>query len=112
MSSLPSASEEESLGPPIKPPSGDALEAVSFPKSIVLDDGTEVPVGLPPGMDPEQAKLAVAYLQQNPMLAKNAARRAERLMTSPGMAQQMMHMQVLFSKTLVEFQNRTADMCY
>jgi len=43
-----------------------ASEAPNFPKTVVLSDGSEIPVGLPEGVDPEQAKLAVEYLKQNP----------------------------------------------
>ena len=89
------SAEDESLGPPIKPQSGDVIiEATDFPRSVRLDDGTEIPVGLPPGVDPEQAKLAVAYLKQNPFLAKNAVRHAERLAQTPAMARQLQQMQV------------------
>lgn len=83
--------EEDSLGPPVKPKSG---ETEDFPKSLFLDDGTEVPVGLPPGVDPEQAKLALEYLKQNPVLAKNAVRHADALARNPGMSAQLAQMQV------------------
>lgn len=85
--------EDERLGPPIKPKSGEEQDG-EFPKRVMLEDGTEVPVGLPPGVDPEHAKMALEYLKQNPVLAKNAVRHADKLVKSPEMANQFTQMQV------------------
>ncbi|KAK9830304.1 hypothetical protein WJX72_010886 [[Myrmecia] bisecta] len=60
---------------------------------ISLPDGTQVPVGLPPGMDPALAKQVIEYLQQNPEAAKQSYAQAQQILKNPEMAQQLVHMQ-------------------
>eukprot|EP01026_Neomeris_dumetosa_P001159 TRINITY_DN102887_c0_g1_i2.p1 TRINITY_DN102887_c0_g1~~TRINITY_DN102887_c0_g1_i2.p1 ORF type:complete len:260 (-),score=65.54 TRINITY_DN102887_c0_g1_i2:263-1042(-) len=65
------------------------------PKPITLPDGTKVPVGLPPGVDPAQAEAVVNYLQSNPEAAKAAFAQAQELMKDPVMAQQLVQAQIM-----------------
>eukprot|EP01024_Parvocaulis_polyphysoides_P040942 TRINITY_DN373_c0_g1_i1.p1 TRINITY_DN373_c0_g1~~TRINITY_DN373_c0_g1_i1.p1 ORF type:complete len:295 (-),score=62.20 TRINITY_DN373_c0_g1_i1:179-958(-) len=65
------------------------------PKPITMPDGTQIPVGLPPGVDPAQAEAVANYLQQNPEAAKAALAQAQELMKDPVMAQQIVQAQVM-----------------
>eukprot|EP00210_Caulerpa_lentillifera_P008349 g7963.t1 len=95
--------EDEQLGPPIKPKSGGLDD--EFPKSITLENGTELPVGLPPDVDPDQAKLALEYLKTNPVLAEQALHRADKLLQYPQMAMDLQRMQEHMSENK-EYQDR------
>ncbi|KAG2453934.1 hypothetical protein HYH02_002137 [Chlamydomonas schloesseri] len=53
---------------------------------VTLEDGTEVPIKIPPGMPAAQAQALVAYLKSNPAAAKAAYEHAQKVMKTPGMA--------------------------
>lgn len=50
----------------------------------------QIPIKIPEGMPPVQAKALVAYLQQNPDVAKKAHEQAQHMLKTPGMAQAFM----------------------
>lgn len=53
-----------------------------------------MPVGLPPGMDPEQAKVVVEFMKNNPEFAMKTVQQMEQLMKNPSKAQSLIQMQV------------------
>uniref|UniRef100_A0A7R9VDV6 Uncharacterized protein n=1 Tax=Chlamydomonas euryale TaxID=1486919 RepID=A0A7R9VDV6_9CHLO len=53
---------------------------------ITLEDGTKIPYKIPANMPPVQAQALVAYLQQNPEVAKKAHEQAQAMLKTPGMA--------------------------
>ncbi|KAK9796645.1 hypothetical protein WJX73_007965 [Symbiochloris irregularis] len=63
-------------------------------EAITLEDGTQMPVGLPPGMDPGMARELVEYLRKNPEMAKHTYNEAQRLLqANPSMATQLPQLQ-------------------
>lgn len=62
----------------------------------------QVPVGLPPGMDPEQAKLVVEFMKKNPEFAMQTVQQMEQLMKNPAKAQSLIRMQVFLKIKLKE----------
>lgn len=54
--------------------------------NVTLEDGTEVPIKIPPGMPPAQAQMLVQYLKSNPAAAKAAYDQAQMMLKTPGMA--------------------------
>ncbi|GBF96449.1 hypothetical protein Rsub_09248 [Raphidocelis subcapitata] len=56
---------------------------------ITLEDGSQIPVKIPPGMSSEQAVAVLDYLKSNPEAAKAAFQQAQAVMARPGMAQAM-----------------------
>ncbi|KAI8473716.1 MAG: flagellar associated protein [Monoraphidium minutum] len=63
-----------------------------IPQFITLEDGSQVPIKIPPGMPAEQAAAVVEYLTSNPAAAKAAFEQAQRVMrASPAMAAAMMN---------------------
>jgi len=99
MSGEPAASPapvEQAEARPIKPRS--TLESdAAFPKLISLQDGTQIPVGLPPGIDPAQAKKAIEFLKANPEYAQHTMKQFSRVLQNPAMAQQMFRTQAMMS---------------
>jgi len=53
--------------------------AAGIPKTIELEDGTVIPVGLPPGVSAEQAQQVIAFLRANPELAKQTANNVKQM---------------------------------
>lgn len=51
---------------------------------------SQVPIGLPPGVDPALAQQAIEYLRAHPEEAKKAVEDAQRLLRNPNMANEMM----------------------
>eukprot|EP00877_Chromochloris_zofingiensis_P007586 jgi/Chrzof1/3080/Cz12g11010.t1 len=60
---------------------------------IKLEDGTEIPVKIPPGMSTEQAQGVVDFLKSNPQAAKAAWDQAQGMLKTPGFANAMVNMQ-------------------
>lgn len=60
---------------------------------ITLEDGTQVPVRIPPGMPKEQAEGIIAYLKANPEAAKAAWQQAQAIMQNPGLSNAFINMQ-------------------
>ncbi|KIY94695.1 hypothetical protein MNEG_13268 [Monoraphidium neglectum] len=55
---------------------------------ITLEDGSQIPIKVPPGMPADQALAVVEYLKNNPEAAKQAWQQAQMVMrTMPGAAQ-------------------------
>lgn len=81
---------------PIKPKSTLDSEA-AFPKTITLKDGSVIPVGLPPGLDPNHGKMALEFLKANPEYAQNTVKQVDRIMQNPAMAQQIFRMQAMMA---------------
>lgn len=52
---------------------------------ITLEDGTQVPIKIPPGMPPQQAQQLVEFLRSNPEAAKAALAQAQSIMGSSGL---------------------------
>ncbi|KAF6255784.1 flagellar associated protein [Scenedesmus sp. NREL 46B-D3] len=73
-------------------PTGKELP-IAFAQHITLQDGTQVPVKIPPGMPAEQAQGIMAYLQANPEAAKAAWAQAQSLLATPGLANAFVNMQ-------------------
>ncbi|GFR48770.1 hypothetical protein Agub_g10591 [Astrephomene gubernaculifera] len=55
-------------------------------QTVTLEDGTEVPIKIPPGMPTAQAQALVEYLKSNPAAAKAAYDQAQMIMKNPAMA--------------------------
>lgn len=53
----------------------------------------QVPVALPPGVNPETAKHVIEYLKQNPEAAQQSYLEAQRILHTPGMAESMLNSQ-------------------
>ena len=53
----------------------------------------QIPVALPPGVDPEIAKKVIELLKQNPEAAEQSYMQAQKLMQKPGMAQSVLAQQ-------------------
>ncbi|CAD7697698.1 unnamed protein product [Ostreobium quekettii] len=108
MSGEPAASPapaEQAEARPIKPKS--TLESgAEFPKSITLQDGTQIPVGLPPGVEPAQGKKAIEFLKANPEYAQHTMKQVNRVLQNPAMAQQIFRMQAMMSTP--EYQQQMA----
>lgn len=66
---------------------------IAFAQHITLEDGTQVPVKIPPGMPAEQAQGIIAYLSANPEAAKAAWAQAQSLLATPGLANAFVNMQ-------------------
>lgn len=99
--------ETPSDAPPIKPKS--TLDSESaFPKTITLKDGSVIPVGLPPGLDPTHGKMALEYLKANPEYAQNTVKQVDRIMRNPAMAQQFFRMQAMMATP--EYQKQMANL--
>lgn len=58
-----------------------------------LVDLSQVPVALPPGVDPQMAKHVIEYLKQNPEAAQQSYLEAQRILHTPGMAESMLNSQ-------------------
>lgn len=99
------SSEEQPTGPPIKPASSDLSD---FPKSVTLANGLQVPVGVPPGMDPEQAKLVVEFMKKNPEFAMQTVQSMEQLMKNPAKAQSLIRMQAAMANS--EYRTRMEEL--
>ena len=70
---------------------GGATGTPAIPKTLTLDDGTVIPVGLPPGVPPEQAMQVIEYLKQNPAVAKQMAANVKTMYeTNPNAVNSMM----------------------
>lgn len=98
-------STDQVQAPPIKPASSDASD---FPTSVTLANGQEVPVGLPPGMDPQQAKMVLEFMKKNPEQAMQTVHQMETLMKNPSKAQSLMRMQAAMANT--EFRDRMSEL--
>ena len=70
---------------------------------------SQVPVALPPGVNPETAKQVIEYLKQNPEAAQQSYLEAQRILHTPGMAESMLKSQ---SQTAADpaYQERLAVM--
>ncbi|CAD7696862.1 unnamed protein product [Ostreobium quekettii] len=100
-----SAPEEQAEARPIKPKS--TLDSnAEFPKSITLQDGTQIPVGLPPGIDPAQGKQVLDFLKANPEYAQHTMKQLNKILQNPAMAQQIFRMQAMTSTP--EYQEQMA----
>lgn len=58
-----------------------------------LLDLSQVPVAMPPGVDPQMAKHVIEYLKQNPEAAQQSYLEAQRILHTPGMAESMLNSQ-------------------
>lgn len=108
MSSEPataSAPEEQPEAPPIKPKSTKESDS-EFPKTITLKDGSVIPVGLPPGLDPAHGKMALEFLKANPEYARNTVKHVDKMLQNPAMAQQLFRMQTMMATP--EYQKQMA----
>jgi hypothetical protein len=57
----------------------------------------QIPVGIPPNLDPAIAKQVIEYLKANPEAAQQSYEEAHRLLQTPGMAQMMLDAKVLIN---------------
>ncbi|KAG2491882.1 hypothetical protein HYH03_009834 [Edaphochlamys debaryana] len=77
---------------------------------VTLEDGTEVPIKIPPGMPGPQAQALIAYLKSNPAAAKAAYEQAQMVMKNPAMAQAFTQMLAPQSPGDPELQEMFDDM--
>ena len=56
---------------------------------------TQIPVAIPPNLDPAVAKQVIEYLKANPEAAQQSYEQAHRMLRTPGMAQMMLDSKVL-----------------
>ncbi len=54
----------------------------------------QIPVAIPPNLDPAIAKQVIEYLKANPEAAQQSYEEANRLLQTPGMAQMMLDAKV------------------
>ena len=55
---------------------------------------TQIPVAIPPNLDPAVAKQVIEYLKANPEAAQQSYEQAHRMLRTPGMAQMMLDSKV------------------
>ncbi|PNW72290.1 hypothetical protein CHLRE_16g674300v5 [Chlamydomonas reinhardtii] len=78
-------------------------------QTVTLEDGTEVPIKIPPGMPAAQAQALVAYLKSNPAAAKAAYEHAQKVMKTPGMAGAFANMSAPQNPVMMERLNLLKD---
>eukprot|EP00879_Flechtneria_rotunda_P011121 GHRR01011618.1.p1 GENE.GHRR01011618.1~~GHRR01011618.1.p1 ORF type:complete len:304 (+),score=115.86 GHRR01011618.1:124-1035(+) len=66
---------------------------IAHAQFITLEDGTQVPVRIPPGMPAEQAQGIIDFLKANPEAAKGAWSQAQQILQTPGLANAFLGMQ-------------------
>ena len=54
----------------------------------------QIPVAIPPNLDPAVAKQVIEYLKANPEAAQQSYEQAHRMLRTPGMAQMMLDSKV------------------
>ena len=59
----------------------------------------QIPVAIPPNLDPAVAKQVIEYLKANPEAAQQSYEQAHRMLQTPGMAQTMLEAKVRYFKT-------------
>ena len=59
----------------------------------------QIPVAIPPNLDPAVAKQVIEYLKANPEAAQQSYEQAHRMLQTPGMAQTMLEAKVRDAKT-------------
>jgi len=62
------------------------------PQFITLEDGTQIPVKIPPGMPADAARGIIEYLKANPEAAKAAWGQAQSMLKTPGLANAFLNM--------------------
>ena len=55
---------------------------------------TQIPVAIPPNLDPAVAKQVIEYLKADPEAAQQSYEQAHRMLRTPGMAQMMLDSKV------------------
>ncbi len=71
----------------------------------------QIPVAIPPNLDPAMAKQVIEYLKANPEAAQQSYEQAHRMLRTPGMAQMMLDAKVsaISPSTLLPFLSITAE---
>ncbi|GLI68063.1 hypothetical protein VaNZ11_012391 [Volvox africanus] len=78
-------------------------------QTVTLEDGTEVPIKIPPGMPAAQAQALVAYLKSNPSAAKAAYEQAQTIMHNPSLANAFTNMLAPQAPAMMERLNALKD---
>jgi len=64
----------------------------------------QIPVAVPPNLDPAIAKQVIEYLKANPEAAQQSYEQAHRMLQTPGMAQMLLDAKVMLNCCAVELQ--------
>ena len=71
----------------------------------------QIPVAIPPNLDPAMAKQVIEYLKANPEAAQQSYEQAHRMLRTPGMAQMMLDAKVsaISPSTVLPYLSITAE---
>eukprot|EP00884_Botryococcus_braunii_P001217 jgi/Botrbrau1/11096/Bobra.0219s0006.1 len=106
----PSGNKSKKQAKPVKQAKGLGGAGLKSKKEkvriITLEDGTEMPVGIPPGMDPAIAEQVIQYLQKDPETAKKSLEAAQSMMMNSGMAADLAQSQQMLQMNGPEYREK------